>query len=81
MNDKILLENATRDELMNELCKRKSITNIKINQDNGANIKTISGNVYVSGEAYIFVIKPCEGANQVKVAPHVVTGQLKTSML
>lgn len=52
-----LLSKATRKQLIEELNKRTSITSILINYGNGAHIKTISGNIEVSGKSHIYVIK------------------------
>lgn len=57
MNE-ILLKNATRDELIEELKTRESITHIQINEEEGANLMTKVGNVAVNGKAHVFVI--CE---------------------
>lgn len=57
-NFDILLNTATRDQLIRELGKRKSITSLKVCSGNGATIKSIHGNIAVDGEAYIFVITP-----------------------
>lgn len=61
MNE-ILLKNATRNELIKELKKRKSITHIQINEEEGANLMTKAGNVAVNGKAHVFVI--CENEKE-----------------
>lgn len=58
MKKNISLKRATRDQLIQELISRKSITSYKVLHGNGAAIKTVSGNISVDGEAHIFVIKP-----------------------
>ncbi len=54
----VRLSEATRNELIEELKKRVSITSILVSPQHGASIISSSGNVSVDGEAFIFVIKP-----------------------
>lgn len=62
----ILLSNATRNELIEELMKHESITHVLINEKEGANIKTKSGNLAIYGKAHAFVICENEKASIVE---------------
>ena len=55
----VLLKDASRDELIDELKKRKSISNVFIpNNSEAATVESKSSRISVIGEAYIFVISP-----------------------
>lgn len=54
----ILLSKATRDELINELRKRESISTMTVFDGEGATIQTKYAQMAVEGESWIFVIKP-----------------------
>ena len=58
VSSEVLLREADRDAVIKELKERVSITSIFINKGTGANIISMHGNVALSGESYIFVIKP-----------------------
>lgn len=47
----------SRDEIIQELSSRKSITHLKINEGNGATIQHIGGQLSIDEPCHIFVIK------------------------
>lgn len=58
MEKEVILQNATRNQLIKELFSRESITSVQVNSDEGATIITKFGKISVSGESNIFVIEP-----------------------
>lgn len=58
MDKEVLLKEASRNDLINELFTRESITSIQINEGDAAKITTKYGNVSVNGESNIFIINP-----------------------
>lgn len=55
-----LLMNASRDELIEELKSRESITHVQVNNDDGAVVTTTSGRLSILGKSHIFVINENE---------------------
>lgn len=56
----VLLENASRDDLIAELKKRDAISDVYVCDGEGATITSAHGRIAVLGEANIFVIRPNE---------------------
>lgn len=52
-----LLKNATRDELIEELNMRESITHICVGKEEGANIITSCGRTAIAGHCHIYVVE------------------------
>ena len=58
--NEILLHKASRDELIAELKKRESVSDVHVNPGEGATITSAHGRIAILGEANIFVIRPNE---------------------
>lgn len=52
----ILLCKATRDELIEELKRRESITHLQVSEDEGASLMSKTGKIAITGKAHVFVI-------------------------
>ncbi len=59
----ILLCKATREEIIEELKKRESITHIQVNEDEGANLISKTGKIAIKGKSHVFVIVENEKAS------------------
>lgn len=53
-----LLSQATRDELIEELIKRESISFTVVQDGEGGTVKSKQGRISIYDENFIFVIKP-----------------------
>lgn len=54
----ILLKQATRDELIEELRKRESISFAVVKDGEGGTVENKQGRISIYDENYIFIIKP-----------------------
>lgn len=57
ISKKVYLEDASREQIIEELKRRESLTTILINHSECASIKTSFGNISLEGKSIIFVIK------------------------